>query len=61
MLPHCSCIGLSVLLRLEYLDLSHNAISRVSGLEHMADLRTLKLQHNRIVSVKGIRLLSYNR
>lgn len=61
MLPHCSCTGLSVLLRLEYLNLSHNEISRVAGLEHMAGLRTLKLQHNRIGSIRGIRLLSYNR
>lgn len=53
--------GLTLLITLEYLNVSENQISRVDGLENMKNLRALKLQFNRISSFQNMRLLTYNR
>lgn len=46
---------------LEYLDVSHNYLSRLEGLENMKGLKVLKLKYNKIATFQSLRLLTYNR
>ncbi|RYY72652.1 hypothetical protein EON63_20600, partial [archaeon] len=47
-------------MHLQYLDLSHNLLVHIEGLEHMKDLRLLKINGNMISSLTDLRPLSYN-
>lgn len=47
-------------MHLEHLDLTHNRIKVVEGLELLTKLKTLVLNKNYIGSMEGIRSLSFN-
>ena len=53
--------GLSVLNQLEHLDVSHNKISVIEGLEMLTNMRTLLINNNNIHNTIDIRSLSCNR
>lgn len=50
-----------MLVNVQYLDLSHNYIVNVEGLEAMKDLKVLCLNANLIANITSLRPLSYNR
>jgi len=52
--------GLSACRQLEHIDASFNAIATVSGLELMANLRSLRLADNRVRTIQAVRTLVFN-
>lgn len=50
-------LGLSSLVALEELYLSHNGIERIEGIENLTNLRILDISSNRITSLEGISTL----